>query len=96
MLAPVSVDIHHQNKGIEKRLIQALEREAILKGYNFISVLGWPKYYANLGYQRASMYDIYPPYDGIPDEAFLIKELKVKSLAGKTGTINYTSAFEKI
>ncbi|HCW0120819.1 TPA: GNAT family N-acetyltransferase, partial [Staphylococcus aureus] len=23
-------------------------------------------------------------------------ELKVKSLAGKTGTINYTSAFEKI
>ncbi len=36
-----------------------------------------------LGYQRASMYDIYPPYDGIPDEAFLIKELKVNSLAGK-------------
>ncbi|WP_256083783.1 alpha/beta hydrolase, partial [Staphylococcus aureus] len=31
--------------------------------------------------------DIYPPYDGIPDEAFLIKELKVNSLAGKTGTI---------
>ena len=31
MLAPVSVDIHHQNKGIGKRLIQALEREAILK-----------------------------------------------------------------
>ncbi|MBU7109457.1 GNAT family N-acetyltransferase, partial [Staphylococcus aureus] len=29
-------------------------------------------------------------------EAFLIKELKVNSLAGKTGTINYTSAFEKI
>ncbi|HDC9766174.1 TPA: GNAT family N-acetyltransferase, partial [Staphylococcus aureus] len=25
-----------------------------------------------------------------------IKELKVNSLAGKTGTINYTSAFEKI
>ena len=49
MLAPVSVDIHHQNKGIGKRLIQALEREAILKGYNFISVLGWPTYYANLG-----------------------------------------------
>ncbi|HDF4666023.1 TPA: GNAT family N-acetyltransferase, partial [Staphylococcus aureus] len=24
------------------------------------------------------------------------KELKVNSLAGKTGTINYTSAFEKI
>lgn len=39
VLAPVSVDIHHQNKGIGKRLIQALEREAILKGYNFISVL---------------------------------------------------------
>ncbi|HDC8907269.1 TPA: GNAT family N-acetyltransferase, partial [Staphylococcus aureus] len=59
-------------------------------------VLGWPTYYANLGYQRASMYDIYPPYDGIPDEAFLIKELKVNSLAGKTGTINYTSVFKKI
>lgn len=72
------------------------QQEVILKGYNFISVLGWPTYYANLGYQRASMYDIYPPYDGIPDEAFLIKELKVNSLAGKTGTINYTSAFEKI
>ncbi|HCY7782973.1 TPA: N-acetyltransferase [Staphylococcus aureus] len=96
VLAPVSVDIHHQNKGIGKRLIQALEREAILKGYDFISVLGWPTYYANLGYQRASMYDIYPPYDGIPDEAFLIKELKVNSLAGKTGTINYTSVFKKI
>ena len=52
MLAFVSVDIHHQNKGIGKRLIQALEREAILKGYNFISVLGWPNYYANLGYQH--------------------------------------------
>ena len=43
----------------------------------------------------STLCDIYPPYDGIPDEAFLIKELKVNSLAGKTGTINYTSAFEK-
>ncbi len=62
-------------------MIQALEREAILKGYNFISVLGWPTYYANLGYQRASMSANLSQYDGIPDEAFLIKELKVNSLA---------------
>ena len=36
---------------------------------------------------------LYPPYDGIPDEAFLIKELKVNSLAGKTGTIKLHICF---
>ncbi len=66
-------------------MIQALERIRILKGYSLLSYIsGWPTHYANLGYQRASnVRDIYRPDDGIPDEAFLIKELKVNSLAGK-------------
>lgn len=42
------------------------------------------------------MYDIYLLYDGILDEVFLIKELKVNSLVGKIGIINYIFVFEKI
>ncbi|API78826.1 GNAT family N-acetyltransferase [Staphylococcus argenteus] len=94
VLAPVAVDINHQNNGIGKQLIASLEEIAIMKGYDFISVLGWPTYYSNLGYKRASLFNIYPPFEGVPDEAFLIKELKINGLEGKNGIIHYSSAFE--
>ncbi|MBE5664267.1 N-acetyltransferase [Staphylococcus sp. SS60] len=94
VLAPVAVDINHQNNGIGKQLIASLEELALMKGYGFISVLGWPSYYANLGYERASKYKIYPPFEGVPDEAFLIKELKKNELEDKNGIIHYSSAFE--
>ncbi|WP_416212707.1 GNAT family N-acetyltransferase [Jeotgalicoccus nanhaiensis] len=87
MLAPIAVNPGLQQKGIGKLLMNELEKRAKRFDYGFISILGHPGYYVKFGYGPASEYNIYPPFEGIPDEAFMIKEIQEGYLKNKEGTI---------
>lgn len=94
VLAPIAVNPDSQKSGVGKLLMNELEKRAKTLDYGFISILGHPEYYSKFGYESASKYNIIPPYKDVPDEAFMIKEIKDDYLKDKEGTIQYSEAFK--
>lgn len=91
-LAPVSVLPDYQNRGIGRQLIfEALKRAKELE-YQSVIVLGHPKYYPKFGFRKASELEINAPFD-VPDEAFMVIELKEKALQRFSGTVEYPNVF---
>ena len=91
-LAPVSVAPAHQRRGIGGQLIRAgldLAREL---GYGNINLVGHPDYYPRFSFQRASRYHITVPFD-VPDEAFMILELRPGALDDVSGVLRYAPEF---
>ncbi|MFK2827029.1 N-acetyltransferase [Bacillus sp. B190/17] len=91
-LAPVSVLPEYQNKGIGRRLILEALKEAKNLGYHSVVVLGHPEYYPKFGFKKASIWGIHAPFE-VPDEAFMVLELKESTLAHVSGVVEYPSVF---
>lgn len=92
-LAPLSVRVSYQGKGIGREILNELEKRAKKLNYKFVSILGDPNYYSKFGYVRASDFDIFSSYE-VPDEAFRIKPLFSNSLNSVQGVLRYSKAFE--
>lgn len=92
-LAPVSVLPDYQHQGIGSELIHRAIEIAEKAGYSSIIVLGHHTYYPKFGFQRASDYNIYPPFD-VPDEYFMVRPLNGQHLKNIKGTVKYSEAFE--
>ncbi len=92
VLAPVSVAPPHQKCGIGGRLIRAGIDIARELGFDSINLVGHAAYYPRFGFVRASHYKISIPFD-VPDEAFLIQELRPGALDGISGVIHYPPEF---
>jgi putative acetyltransferase len=89
-LAPMAVLPERQRQGIGGALVRAgldAARQAAAAG---VCVLGHAEYYPRFGFERASRFGIVSEYD-VPDEVFMILELKAAALRG--GTIRYHPAF---
>lgn len=69
-LAPLAVKNEMQRKGIGKLLIEHGHAIARKLGYPCSIVLGYPDYYSQFGYLRASDFNIIPPFE-VPDEYFM-------------------------
>ena len=93
-LAPMAVLPEHQGMGIGSRLIEEGIAAARTMGYESVIVLGHPEYYPRFGFQPASRWGIQPPYEGVPDEAFMAMELIENSLEGKSGVVEYPQEYE--
>ncbi len=91
-LAPVSVASEQQNLGIGSQLIHSALQKAETLGYQSVIVLGHPAYYPKFGFERASLWNIRPPFD-VPDAAFMAIELVKGSLEDIEGTVQYSNAF---
>lgn len=91
-LAPLAVAPADQKSGVGKRLMLKLEQRARISGASFISILGWPDYYTQFGYQPASQFGIQAPMT-VPDDAYMVKSLLPKGLDGVHGTVHYLDAF---
>ncbi len=83
-LAPLSVLLDYQNKGIGK--------VAKNLGYESVVVLGHENYYPKFGFKKASEFDIKPPFE-VPDEAFMVLELNKNGLKNVSGIVEYSNAF---
>jgi putative acetyltransferase len=94
-LAPMSVLSANQKTGIGSSLIQRGIEECVLKGYDAIVVLGHPDYYPKFGFIRSGNYGIKSEYD-VPDDVFMIQELKLDALKHVKGVIKYHDAFNDV
>ncbi|WP_159800767.1 GNAT family N-acetyltransferase [Flavobacterium sp. MK4S-17] len=92
-LAPMAVLPDFQNKGIGSLLVDHAVSEAEKIGLSAIVVLGHPNFYPRFGFGKASLKGITCPYAGVPNEAFLVKELYDNSLKGISGMVTYSTAF---
>ncbi|MCU5516569.1 GNAT family N-acetyltransferase [Bacillus wiedmannii] len=91
-LAPVSVARGHQKKGIGGKLIVAALEKAKGLGYVSVVVLGHPEYYPKFGFKKASEWNIKASFE-VPDEVFMVMELRGNALEGVEGVVEYSSAF---
>ncbi|KRN27984.1 GNAT family acetyltransferase [Lactobacillus selangorensis] len=94
-LAPLAVLPAFQKEGLGTALLTELEKRAAAAQVPFISILGWPDYYARFGYVPASRFDITAPYD-VPDAAFRVKALRPDGLHGVHGVVQYLRAFDEV
>ncbi len=93
-LAPMAVAPHRQRRGIGSQLVKNGLRHCEVINFEAVVVLGHPDYYPRFGFVPASTRGIDCEYD-VPNETFMILELKEESLAGIEGTISYHDAFRR-
>jgi len=91
-LAPMAVAKYHRQQGIGSQLIKIGLERCVTQGYDAVVVLGHPDYYPKFGFTPSEKYGIKSEYD-VPDDVFMILELKKGALNKKQGTIKYHEAF---
>ncbi len=94
-LAPMAVRPALQNKGIGSLLVTEGLKRCLAQGYDAVVVLGHPEYYPRFGFSSSIKYGIRSEYP-VPEEVFMIRELRVNSLAGVSGTVRYHEAFGSV
>lgn len=93
-LAPMAVVPDQQGRGIGTQLVTNGLEHCEDMDVEAVVVLGHPAYYPRFGFVPASTRGIDSEY-GVPDEAFMILELKSGSLAGIEGTVHYHEVFDR-
>ena len=94
-LAPMAVIPKLQRKGIGSQLVKTGMENCSTQGYDAVVVLGHSEYYPKFGFVPSVKYGIKSEYD-VPDEAFMVLELKKSSLRNKKGIIKYHAAFGSV
>ena len=94
-LAPMAVTPNMQNKGIGSSLVEAGIEECRARKYDAIVVLGHHKFYPKFGFVPSVNYGIKSEYD-VPDDTFMVLDLKPGILKAKHGTIRYHEAFGSV
>jgi len=92
-LAPMAVLPDSQGQGIGSALARAGLDILHQAGQPFVIMLGRPAYYPRFGFVRASTNGIACEYEGVPEEAFMILELKAGVLKGVSGVARYRPEF---
>ena len=93
-LAPMAVLPERQREGIGTRLV---ERGLEILGHRscpFVIVLGHPDYYPRFGFEPASGHGIACQWEGVPDEAFMIRIFDEAVMQGVSGTARYRDEFD--
>ena len=94
-LGPMAIMPAFQNKGIGSQLVRQGLEECLRQGCDGVVVLGHPGYYPRFGFVPSVRYGIKSEYE-VPDEVFMIIELKKNSLKGRSGIIKYNAAFGNV
>jgi putative acetyltransferase len=91
-LAPMAVLPEWQRRGIGSLLVETGLAECRKAGCECVVVLGHPEYYPRFGFRPASRYGIQSEYD-VPDEVFMLIELRADALQGRAGLAKYQPEF---
>ncbi len=94
-LGPMAVLPLHQKKGVGSELVRAGLEECRRLGHEIVVVLGHPDYYPRFGFVPASTYGIRCEYD-VPNEVFMVLELREGALSGRSGTVKYQPEFNEL
>jgi putative acetyltransferase len=95
-LAPMAVHPSAQRAGIGSALVRAgLDRLDRL-GCPFVVVVGHAEYYPRFGFERASTYGVRCQWDGVPDEAFMIRVHDASLTSRLPGVARYRPEFDAV
>ena len=93
-LAPMAVLPAHQRKGIGSQLVRAGLEECRRLGHDIVVVLGHPDYYPRFGFVSAKQKGIDCEFE-VPDEAWMVLELREGILRGKSVTVKFQPEFQE-
>ena len=91
-LGPMAVAPRRQRQGIGTALIREGLEACRRSGCDAVVVLGHANYYPLFGFVPAARYALRCEYD-VPEDVFLVTELKREALRGASGLIRYDEAF---
>lgn len=94
-LAPLAVHPEFQNQGIGSQLVQQGLRKCQSLGHKIVVVIGHPTFYTRFGFSSATAKGLSVVWQ-VPDEAFLILELRPDALNGISGVVKYPSVFDAL
>jgi putative acetyltransferase len=94
-LAPMAVLPGYQRRGIGSQLVLEGLRECQRIGCDVVFVLGHPEYYPRFGFMPASQKGLRSEYT-VPDEVFMVAELKPGALGGRRGLVKYRPEFGEV
>ncbi|MGI9108250.1 MAG: GNAT family N-acetyltransferase [Pyrinomonadaceae bacterium] len=94
-LAPMAILPERQRQGIGSLLVQEGLRACRQVGCEVVVVLGHPEYYPRFGFIPASQKGLRCEYP-VPDEVFMVIELKSNVLAGREGLAKYRPEFSEV
>ena len=91
-LAPMAVVPSRQRQGVGSSLVrEGLERCRQLNAAAVV-VLGHPEFYPRFGFSPAARLSLRSEYE-VPEEAFMVRELRDGALSGLSGTVRYHPVF---
>jgi len=93
VLAPVAVRPGYQKQGIGTKLINEGLKRCKELGFYIVLLIGHPSYYPKFGFKPARKYDLELRQFEVPDEVFMVCELKEDVLNNIKGELKYPSAF---
>lgn len=94
-LAPMAVLPTQQRQGAGSALVRAGLARCLEQGFDAVVVLGHPAYYPRFGFTPAAARGLRSEYE-VPDEAFMVLELRPDALRGASGTLAYHPAFASV
>jgi putative acetyltransferase len=93
-IGPLAVLPECQKTGIGSQLMRAGVEMCQAQGYDFIVLLGDPRYYSRFGFKPAREYGLTSDY-GNGDE-FQLLELRPGALTGASGKVKYIPEFKEL
>ena len=94
-LGPMAVAPEVQNRGLGSRLVRAGLEACRLMGHQVVVVLGHPHFYPRFGFEPASRKGLRYEHP-VPDEVFMVTELKPGALSGHSGVVHYLPEFSQV
>ena len=94
-LAPMAVLPQYQKQGVGTQLVRAGLKECERIGCEVVVVLGHPEYYPRFGFVPARQRELDCEYP-VPDDVFMVMELKPGALDGRRGLVKYLPEFGEV
>jgi putative acetyltransferase len=94
-LGPLAVLPERQRLGIGSLLVRLGIELLSNQGCSFVIILGHPDYYPRFGFERASLHGVAGPWDGVPEEAFMVLILDPAAMKGVFGVTRYRDEFDE-
>ena len=94
-LGPMAVVPLHQREGIGSALVREGLKRCKQLGCHAVVVLGHAEYYPRFGFVPAARYALRSECD-VPEDVFMVAELKTGALQRASGVIRYDAAFASV
>ena len=93
-LGPMAVLPKFQRKGIGSKLVYTGLDECKRLGHRIVVLVGHPEYYPRFGFIPAKAKGIDCEFE-VPNEAWMINELKASALVGRQGKVIFQNEFKE-